>query len=112
MVPEERELVSLATSRLLATVDRVGEEGGQVAREVLLGLQATLGKALLAAALDLVDREAVKLVEGRLSGRRVVQVQVTSTSTTTLRYSICFFPITVTEKLRLKDPTKLIFQLA
>ena len=83
MVPEERELVSLATSRLLATVDRVGEEGGQVAREVLLGLQATLGKALLAAALDLVDREAVKLVEGRLSERRVVQVQVTSTSTST-----------------------------
>ena len=45
-------------------------------REVLLGLQATLGKALLAAALDLVDREAVRLLEGRLSGRRLVQVQV------------------------------------
>ena len=65
LVSEERELVALATSRLLATLDRVGEEGGPVAREVLLGLQATLGRALLAAALDLVDREAVRLLEGR-----------------------------------------------
>ena len=89
---EEKELVALAISRLLATVD-TSEPGTSLRRcsdqhfsrlstffffrEVLVSLHSVLGGPLLFSALRLIDKGAVKVLVGRISGKKVVQVQVT-----------------------------------
>ena len=88
---EEKDLVALAISRLLAAVDK-SDQGAAlprfsnqfysdlvsfaVFRELLVSLHCALGGPLLLSALHLIDKEAVKVLVGRISGKKVVQVQV------------------------------------
>ena len=45
-------------------------------RELLVSLHSVLGGPLLFSALHLIDKGAVKVLVGRISGKKVVQVQV------------------------------------
>ena len=45
-------------------------------RELLVSLHSVLGGQLLFSALHLIDKGAVKVLIGRISGKKVVQVQV------------------------------------
>merc|ERR1719500_2270109 len=69
---EEKELVALVVSRLLATVD-TSEPGTSLPRELLVSLHSVLGGPLLFSALHLIDKGAVKVLVGRISGKKVVQ---------------------------------------
>ena len=91
MKHEEKDLVTLAISRLLSTVDTC-EPGTSLPRcaillflilsasfffrELLVSLHSVLGGPLLFSALHLIDKGAVKVLVGRISGKKVVQVQV------------------------------------
>ena len=48
-------------------------------RELLVSLHCVLGGPLLFSALHLIDKGAVKVLVGRISGKKVVQVQVNQT---------------------------------
>ena len=48
-------------------------------RELLVSLHSVLGGPLLSSALHLIDKGAVKVLVGRISGKKVVQVQVNQT---------------------------------
>ena len=48
-------------------------------RELLVSLHSVLGGPLLFSALHLIDKGAVKVLVGRISGKKVVQVQVSWT---------------------------------
>lgn len=71
---EDEQLVSLAISRLLSTLDDL-EPGASLPRELLVSLHCVLGGSLLPSALRLVDKGAVKMLIGRGSGKKVVQVE-------------------------------------
>jgi len=51
------------------------EPGTSLPRELLVSLHSVLGGTLLFSALHLIDKAAVKVLVGRISGKKVVQVQ-------------------------------------